>query len=525
MTIFPYRTSVVSRAARLDEADMVAGMREPHAAVAKAASADDRRSALLRTWVLIMLFLALGSALAFTGAGPVAAIGRHVSFAANEGWNAYWAESALAGRALYTSPSSPITNNYTPLSFYIVGWLGHRLGDVIVAGRIVCLAALLGCAVLVRQIVVELGGTQRWALAAALCLLLFVAAAAPTYVAANDPQWLAELPMLVALVLLVRRGSTPGFARLSIACGMMLLSGLIKQSGIALPIAVTVWLTLTDRRALRIWIMIAAVAGIAALAWLHRFGPTAISEILGHERVLHVGLLASAAKTLTPLLPAMLFAVVLARARRVRSLPFDRNLLLVFLFAGVALVLGIVERMGTGTAQSVHFDAAIALFIIAGLALSRGDMSNHALVASWPRLAAFALLIVPMIGTAFIHNPGAIGRIAGQDEAEKDTERAVALVRAMPGAVACERLAICYWAGKPFILDFSNYGQKLRRHDPAGLERAIERRAFSAILSVRDKRYAAYNSRLPLSYNRLIEANYRVRQILPDGIYLLVPRK
>ncbi len=83
------------------------------------------------------------------------------------------------------------------------------------------------------------------------------------------------------------------------------------------------------------------------------------------------------------------------------------------------------------------------------------------------------------------------------------------------GDVACERLALCYWAGKPFILDFSNYGQKLRRHDPAGLAQALRRRAFSAIVSVRDKRYGAYNSRLPASYNRLIEANYRVRAILP----------
>ena len=32
---------------------------------------------------------------------------------------------------------------------------------------------------------------------------------------------------------------------------------------------------------------------------------------------------------------------------------------------------------------------------------------------------------------------------------------------ASPGPVACFRLAVCYWTGKGFELDFFNYGQQL----------------------------------------------------------------
>ena len=471
------------------------------------------------------LLLALGTTLAFSAAGPIAAIGRHVSFSPNEGWNAYWAERALAGQPLYTDPSSPITNNYTPLSFYLVGWLGRSIGDFIVAGRLVSLFSLLACSFVVQQLVVALGGSRRGGFVGASCLLLFVTAAAPAHVVVDDPHWLSELPMLLALWLLVRSKSSPlSTARLMGACALMLLSGLIKQETIALPIAVTTWLALTDRRALVIWLIGAAAGGALALAWLARFGLTAITEIIFHVRVFHISLIASAVKTLTPLIPAMVFAVMLARNCHRRPVPGDRRLLLMFLFTGCATVLGVLERLGTGTAQNVHFDTAIGLFVLAGVALSRVEAQGSPSDATWAQLAVVGLLVLPLIGTLLVRDPGTIGRIADQAAAEDRWASAIASIHALPGSVACEQPALCYWAGKPFVVDFSNYGQKLRHHDPFGLARLIRRHAFSAIVSVRDKRYRTYNSRLPASYNRLIEANYRVQQVLPDHVFLLVPR-
>ena len=43
----------------------------------------------------------------------------------NEGWNAYHADQAMRGTGLYPPPDGLIANNYPPLSYYLIGWLGR----------------------------------------------------------------------------------------------------------------------------------------------------------------------------------------------------------------------------------------------------------------------------------------------------------------------------------------------------------------------------------------------------------------
>ena len=43
----------------------------------------------------------------------------------SEGWHAYRADAALAGGVLYPAPDALTSNNYPPLSFYVVGALGR----------------------------------------------------------------------------------------------------------------------------------------------------------------------------------------------------------------------------------------------------------------------------------------------------------------------------------------------------------------------------------------------------------------
>ena len=55
----------------------------------------------------------------------------------NEGWNTYFADAAMAKMPLYPSADQLITNNYPPVSFYIVGLVGRFIGDPVLAGQIV----------------------------------------------------------------------------------------------------------------------------------------------------------------------------------------------------------------------------------------------------------------------------------------------------------------------------------------------------------------------------------------------------
>ena len=64
----------------------------------------------------------------------------------NEGWNAYFARAAYAG-PLYFPYDAPVTNNYPPLSFYLIGGLALLGGDPIYIGRFISGVSLLVVAV------------------------------------------------------------------------------------------------------------------------------------------------------------------------------------------------------------------------------------------------------------------------------------------------------------------------------------------------------------------------------------------
>jgi len=74
---------------------------------------------------------------------PVARLPMRVPLNYNEGWNAYHAAQAMSGTPLYPPADSLLSNNYPPLSFYIVGIAGRVVGDNVIAGRLVAFASFL----------------------------------------------------------------------------------------------------------------------------------------------------------------------------------------------------------------------------------------------------------------------------------------------------------------------------------------------------------------------------------------------
>ena len=77
---------------------------------------------------------------------PLAWLFAQASRGHSEGWNALVALRALSDLPLYPQDQTLHTNNYPPLSFYLVGGLGALTGDHMVAGRLISLAALVAIA-------------------------------------------------------------------------------------------------------------------------------------------------------------------------------------------------------------------------------------------------------------------------------------------------------------------------------------------------------------------------------------------
>jgi len=477
------------------------------------------RGTVAQRRMFVGLCLIMIAALAMQFAMPIASLTRKISLNNNEGWNAYWSTRALAGLPLYTDASSPISNNYPPLSFYIVGLLGRAIGDTILAGRLLCLTGLIAVAVTIERVVGRFGGYRQWSVAAAGLFLLIIAAVAPRYLAADDPQWMAEALMIGSLLLLIGHGrSMPGDKRIVAACLLMVLSGVIKHNQIALPIATTLWLAWYDRRGLKVWLATAMAAGsvaVAALAFI--YGRSLFEEVLHHQRLINPALFGDALRSLSFQLPELLIALAIAWRR-----PRDSRIVLLLLFALLAVAIGIGERMGTGVSQNAHFDSAIALTILAGIALSRGAVGLRPIGL---RLAAFAVMIVPMTVKVVRQAPANLGQLAAIGQTDAQWRDAIALLAAQSGPVACERTALCWWSGKPYSLDIFNYGQKLHLgHDPIGLRDALIARKFAALVEVRSKRDGEDDAHLPRAFQHLIAANYRVARVLPDHIYILVPK-
>src|SRR5439155_20326880 len=113
--------------------------------------ADDPRYLGVIQWMLYVIA-------AWSFAWPVYRAFLNVEIENNEGWNAYFADAAMGKMPLYPSADQLITNNYPPLSFYIVGLVGRFVGDPVLAGRLLSLFARVGMATTTALAVRRLGG-------------------------------------------------------------------------------------------------------------------------------------------------------------------------------------------------------------------------------------------------------------------------------------------------------------------------------------------------------------------------------
>jgi len=129
-----------------------------------------------------------------------AVLGLRVPLDPNEGWNAYHAAAAMAGQGPYPAASSFMTDNYPPLSFYVVGALGKVFGDNIVAGRILSLLSFAVVAGGIAALARRFGCNLREAAFASLLFAGFglaVAASSKNIEEINYPQYLVVFPMFL----------------------------------------------------------------------------------------------------------------------------------------------------------------------------------------------------------------------------------------------------------------------------------------------------------------------------------------
>jgi hypothetical protein len=437
-------------------------------------------------WITLAILLVFSLA---TLVYPVARAFYRFEINYNEGWNVYNTQTAMQHRYLYSAKYGWTGVGYPFLSFYLVGYLSHFIGDYLLTGRLISLVAFLVSCVLVGLIVKKLTGAWGPAVfAGAFCLGLFCSRMS-TYVGMDDPQMFAHPFFLFGLWLYLQ--AVPSTMRIAELTFLFILGGNIKHNLLPAPISVLSDLfTTSTSKAIRFIVFgvlfLALSIGVNILVG----GPYFISQMLGPREYslqrLWGTLLSFQSAFALPLAISAFWSIwqLQNRQARVISLYFFSSLLIGVAFAG-----------GAGVNYNTFFDNFFAMSIIMGACLDslwKAPIPSLGKGGRW-RFLVPALLystVVMMFVPWAVKIPTLLSQLP---ERERVYLAEVSFLAAQPGPAICESLILCYDAGEPHLVDPSDIGI---------LARLGKGNANEIVKQIAEKKYGAIQTQVPASQKR-----------------------
>jgi hypothetical protein len=413
-----------------------------------------------------LLLVALGLASILHLTAPIVGLPLQIPKDYNEGWNAFHALEVANSKPLYPGPSELYTNNYPPFSFYIMAILGYMLGDYIVAGRIMALVSFIIVGINIGLITRHLGVSIATAIFSGLLFISYASAYSTHYIAMNDPQWLAHALATTGLLVFLYRDDSK--RSLILSASLIFAAGMTKNLLIPLPFAITMWLFIYDRPRFYIWIIVGSVLSLSSMALCYlAYGSNFFYDVLAAPRHYEINSLISGLYKNRWLLTMISAPVLLAL---VDNRPESR-LLIIYAFASVAwgsFVLG-----GDGVDVNALFDFVIASSVAAGLTVNVLAQRFAGVGRLAMRFCVMSMLSLPIVMATtprIIRNTWAYLQRVDDETYAGDIRYLVGF----QGAAMCEDLALCYWAGKRFEVDFFNTGQKLSVGTTGVAERILD---------------------------------------------------
>jgi hypothetical protein len=377
----------------------------------------------------------------------------------NEAWNAYFADAAFHGTKLYPSRDQFITNNYPPLSFYVVGAAGALIGDTILAGRLLSLFAIVAISLIVGLIIRQLGGNRTAAWVGGLYFASAMFRFSPGYAGMNDPQLLAQAVMafgFLGFLKAIKRDRGYLWPLL-----VMLLAGFLKHNIIAMPVVAFAWLALHRPRRFIPCSAIALAAMILGFAFCHvAYGPDFWMNMRA-PRTYHLYTVLEGLAQLQWIAVGLVAWLYVGIA--LRAVPAVK---LCNLWIAVSFAVFLLQKAGEGVADNAMFDLTIAVSVAVGVAFAKA--AEVPLVSRYsPERLRVGLLIAICIRVIASSGNEAVSLFFDSDFREEIALReaamreSIAAVRATPGDVYSAAI-VCYRAGKPFIVDHFNFQQRVK---------------------------------------------------------------
>ena len=392
----------------------------------------------------------------------------------NEGWNAYHQRNAITG-ILYPNTLGYVFTNYTPLSFYLIGYLS-RHGDPILVGRIVSIVSFFVLVGTVGLTARNLGSSRKEALLAAVMSIGLLGAFHGDYIGIDDPQLLGTAVSVLGLAVW---SHAP--ARVSDTVASLLIfaiAGLIKQTLFVIPTAIAVELFLRDTGiGLRFCVIGVVIVMIALLALDVTFGGAVFAQLLSPRLYSIHRAAVSTSKYLIE--NAVYFPLALIFLAMYRANGANRFILIYLI---VALSAGALMRGGSGTGDNLFIDLAVGLSL-ATAAIVRTlcvDLcASTGIVAALIALSIYSLALrIPYSLELF--RDGLAGTLRSD---EVDFEDDVAFVQKQPGLAFCQSPMLCFRAGRPFSIDPFGASQAIRlnRVDATPMLTALAQGGFGVV--------------------------------------------
>ena len=368
-----------------------------------------------------------------------------------EAWNGYLQDAAASGQPLYPAPDSLVGNNYPPLSFYAIGYLGRIFGDNLFVGRALSLVGLAALGIEIFLAILLLAKDRTAAAVGALWYLAIMAHNSTTYIGTNDPQIAGEAIMGAALVWFLARQRDGESAVAPLL--LMVVGGFWKHNMIGVPITAIGWLFVNHGRRAVGPALIGAAAALAGLvACGAMFGPAFFSDLLAPRQYGFTNVLTNIGHLQWSALAFVIWLAFALGDRRSVAARFTS------LHIGVGLFTCLLQWSGHGVGGNAEFDFIIALAIGVGVTFARierfwparivgADRARDAMVLA----LVLRLLVSERQETAlmFLSAPFRSAVAAKQRSVIAD----VAEVVDIPGDVSCSVKVVCRLAGKRFVLD------------------------------------------------------------------------
>jgi hypothetical protein len=376
-----------------------------------------------------------------------------------EGWNAYYQDAASAGRNLYSDAGELIVNNYPPLSFYAIGYLGKLFGDNLFVGRTVSIIALFCVTIEIFCAVRILAGSVGGAAVGALWFIAFIAHSLTTYVGTNDPQFAGEAIMGLAFVWFLAREKA--HKSVEPALLLMVVAGFWKHNMIAIPLASIVWLIIQDRRtAVRPILVSGATVCAGLLLCALIFGHNFIENLFTPRHYAWAHVLGKISHLQWA---AVAFFICATWAWGNRETNAARYVALFIVISDLACIL---QWSGDNVFFNAEFEHIVALAVGIGLALSRnGSAPSNRFGADPVR----GFLLIALISRLVISSRQESALVLTNPEfrtsfytRQNNAIESSARIASIPGKVFCiDNKLLCRYAGKPFSADDFKIGQMI----------------------------------------------------------------